>query len=77
MLPTNFRPPETTAIEAAGNSTLILLLLAHLQERGMIDPAVLGGMIQQAENNTRRDMPVLAGSSVVTHTLAWLRAQLS
>lgn len=77
MLPTGFRPPETTAIEAAGNSTLILLLLAHLHQRGMIDPAVLGGMIEQAESNTRRDTPVLAGSSVVTHTLAWLQAQLN
>ncbi len=76
MLPTRFGDPTTAAAaEAAGNSTLILLLLAHLQERGMIDTVALGGMIEQAERNTRRDTPVLAGSSVISHTLAWLQAQ--
>jgi hypothetical protein len=76
MQPIRFGDPATAAAaEAAGNSTLILLLLAHLQERGLIDPATLGGMIEQAERNTRRDTPVLAGSSVISHTLAWLQAQ--
>ncbi len=67
--------PHAAAAEAAGNSTLILLLLAHLQQQGMIDPEVLRGMIEQAERNTRRDTPALAGSAIVTHTLAWLQAQ--
>jgi hypothetical protein len=66
---------NAAAAEAAGNSTLILLLMAHLQQQGMIDPEVLRGMIEQAERNTRRDNPVLAGSAVITHTLAWLQAQ--
>ena len=63
------------AAETAGNSTLLLLLLAHLEQRGLIDTHALGAMIEQAERNTRRDTPLLAGSAVVTHTLAWLRAQ--
>jgi hypothetical protein len=63
------------AAEAAGNSTLILLLLAHLQDQGMIQPEALRAMIEQAERNTRRDTPILAGSAVVMHTLAWLQAQ--
>jgi hypothetical protein len=74
MLPTDL-DLSTAAAETAGNSTLILLLLAHLQQRGMIDPVALGGMIEQAERNTRRDTPMLAGSAVISHTLAWLQAQ--
>jgi hypothetical protein len=66
---------NSTAAETAGNSTLILLLLAHLKQQGLIEPEVLRGMIEQAERNTRRDTPVLAGSAIVTHTLAWLQAQ--
>jgi hypothetical protein len=66
---------NAAAAETAGNSTLILLLLAHLQQQGMIDPELLRGMIEQAERNTRRDNPILAGSAVVSHTLAWLQAQ--
>jgi hypothetical protein len=73
MLETDAYMPATAA-EVAGNSTLILLLLAHLQQQGMIDPAVLHGMIEKAEGNARRDTPLLAGSAVVTHTLAWLQA---
>jgi len=65
---------DAAAAEAAGNSTLILLLMAHLQQQGVIDTEVLRGMIEQAERNTRRDTPVLAGSAVVSHTLAWLQA---
>jgi hypothetical protein len=74
MLETDACLPATAA-EVAGNSTLILLLLAHLQQQGMINPVALRGMIEKAEFNARRDTPVLAGSAVVTHTLAWLQAQ--
>ena len=69
MLETEAYLPATAA-EVAGNSTLILLLLAHLHQQGMINPVVLGGLIEQAEKNARRDTPVLAGSAVVGDTLA-------
>jgi hypothetical protein len=75
MLQSSLPPPTAAAAEAAGNSTLMLLLLSHLHQRGLIDVPVLAGMIEQAERNTRRDTPVLAGSAVVSHTLAWLQAQ--
>lgn len=75
MLTVDACPTTIAAAETAGNSTLILLLLSHLQQQGLIDPVILGGMIEQAERNTRRDTPLLAGSAIISHTLAWLRAQ--
>lgn len=76
MLPTEFPPHAVaTAAETAGNSTVILLLCAHLHQRGLIDPSVLADMVERAERQTHRDTPLLAGSAVVGHTLAWLQAQ--
>ena len=76
MLPSEFPPHAVaSAAEAAGNSTVLMLLCAHLHQRGLIEPPLLGAMIEQAEHQTRRDTPLLAGSAVIQHTLAWLQAQ--
>jgi hypothetical protein len=75
MLPTCLPEPTAAAVEAGGNSTLILLLMAHLHDRGLIDTAALAAMVEQAERNTLRDTPILSGSAVVEHALAWLHAQ--
>ena len=74
MLTTDLFNAPSAAASDAGNSTLIMLLLAHLLERGAIEPKRLREMIEQAEQNTRRDTPLLADSAVIAHTIAWLKA---
>ena len=72
MLPMH---PPSVAAEVAGNSTLLRLLLSHLHQQGMIEPALLAAMIEQAERSTWQSTPLLAESDVVSHTIAWLQTQ--